>query len=201
MNLKYIALLAASLLVISCSKTITTSSEKHQFSQISKLKSDWNINSGTWSLENDTLTGTGSISKWGVLQSKKILPENYEITATVNQTKESLLEFMLNLDNGKYIRTYLYQIDQNIVIGRGIYNPLKDDDRGGPSLFRKNIALQNNHWYNIKIRVLNKRLFFSVVDQAILECDIPKSNLNETGKIGFLTNGEIKLSNLIIKSL
>lgn len=53
---------------------------------------------------------------------KKQLPENYEIDLKINMANASLFEIMLNLDKGKYIRTYLYQIDQNIVIGDGVYD-------------------------------------------------------------------------------
>ncbi|GAA6767395.1 hypothetical protein AAFH68_33440 [Flavobacterium sp. CGRL1] len=71
--------------------------------------------------------------------SKKQLPKNYEINFKVNMIKESLFEVMLNSDKENYIRTYLYQIDQNIVIGKGVYHKNSDEygKRGGPTLFKK----------------------------------------------------------------
>ena len=131
--------------------------------------------------KNDTLIGTGSPSHWGVAMSKKQLPKDYEINFKVNMTKESLFEIMLNLYKGKYIRTYLYQIDQNIVIGDGVYDK-KDDSygkRGGKTLFRKPMQLENNKWYAVKIKVLNNQLCFSVDDKTTLECSLEKSNLNQ----------------------
>jgi len=190
------------LILSSCSSTISTSKKEYTLQNSKELKSDWKINSREWFLNQDTIAGKGSSSTWGIIESKKQLPDNYEIDLKVNMTKESLFEIMLNLDKDKYIRTYLYQIDQNIVIGDGVY--FKNDDsygkRGGKTLFKKPMELANNTWYDVKIKVINKQLFFSVNDKTV-ECSLEKSNLNQKGKLGFITNGEVKITDLKIKSL
>jgi len=203
MKIKIASILILQLLFISCSSTISTVKKEYTLNNSKELKSDWTINSKEWILKKDTLTGNGSLSPWGVLVSKKQLPENYEIDLKVNMTGESLFEIMLNLDKGKYIRTYLYQIDQNIVIGDGVYDK-KDDSygkRGGKTLFKKPMELENNKWYSVKIKVQNNQIFFSVDNKTSLECSLEKSNLNEKGKLGFITNGEVKITGLKIKSL
>ncbi|MXO05783.1 family 16 glycoside hydrolase [Flavobacterium sp. HBTb2-11-1] len=202
MKTKFAVFLLLQFILISCSSTISTVKKEYALNRSKELKSDWTINSKEWIFKNDTLTGNGSLSPWGVLVSKKQLPENYEIDLKVNMTNESLFEIMLNLDKGKYIRTYLYQIDQNIVIGDGVYDK-KDDSygkRGGKSLFTKPIALENNKWYSVKIRVVNNQIYFSVDSKTTLECSLEKSNLNQKGKLGFITNGEVKITDLKIKS-
>ncbi|TPG44064.1 family 16 glycoside hydrolase [Flavobacterium pectinovorum] len=203
MKIKYITLLVSSLIMISCSTTISTAKKEYKTTEVSKLKSDWNFDSKEWFLEKDTLTGNGGPMHWGVIESKKLLPKNYEIDLKVNMTKESLFEVMLNIDQEKYIRTYLYQIDQNIVIGQGVYNKNSDEygKRGGPTLFKKTMKLENNKWYSIKIRVTNNQLYFSVNNETTLECSLDKSNLSPQGKLGFLTNGEAKITDLTIKTL
>ncbi|WP_316634710.1 hypothetical protein [uncultured Flavobacterium sp.] len=203
MKIKYIALLALSLIMISCTTTISTTKTAYKISNISKLKSDWIFSPKEWFLQKDTLTGTGGPMHWGVIESKKQLPKNYEIDFKVNMTKESLFEVMLNIDKEKYIRTYLYQIDQNIVIGNGVYNKNSDEygKRGGPTLFKKPMTLENNKWYSVKIRVSNNQLYFSVNNETFLECFLEKSNLSQQGKLGFLTNGEAKVIDLNIKTL
>jgi len=203
MKTKIAVFLLLQLILISCSSTISTVKKEYTFNNSKELKSDWAINSKEWILKNDTLIGNGSLSPWGVLVSKKQLPKNYEIDFKVNMTRESLFEIMLNLDKGKYIRTYLYQIDQNIVIGDGLYDK-KDDSygkRGGKTLFRKPMELENNKWYSVKIKVVNSQLFFSVDNKTTLECSLEKSNLNQKGKLGFITNGDVKITDLKIKSL
>jgi hypothetical protein len=203
MKIKIASILILQLLFIFCSSTISTVKKEYTLNNSKELKSDWTINSKEWILKKDTLTGNGSLSRWGVLISKKQLPENYEIDLKVNMTGESLFEIMLNLDKGKYIRTYLYQIDQNIVIGDGIYDK-KDDSygkRGGKTLFKKPMELENNKWYYLKIKVLNNQLYFSVDNKTSIECSIEKSSLNQKGKLGFITNGEVKITGLKIKSL
>lgn len=202
MKTKFAVFLLLQFILISCSSTISTVKKEYTLNNSKELKSDWTINSKEWILKNDTLTGNGSLSPWGVLVSKKQLPANYEIDLKVNMTNESLFEIMLNLDKGKYIRTYLYQIDQNIVIGDGVYDK-KDDSygkRGGKTLFRKPMQLENNKWYAVKIKVVNNQLSFSVDDKTTLECSLEKSNLNQKGKLGFITNGEVKITDLKIKS-
>ncbi|WP_427873088.1 family 16 glycoside hydrolase [Flavobacterium sp. MMS24-S5] len=203
MKIKFAVFLLLQFILISCSSTISTVKKEYTLNHSKKLKSNWTIDSKEWVLKNDTLTGNGSLSPWGVLVSKKQLPNNYEIDFKVNMTNSSLFEIMLNLDKGKYIRTYLYQIDQNIVIGDGIYDK-KDDSygkRGGKTLFKKPMKLENNKWYTIKIRVTNNQLFFSIDDKTTLECSLEKNNLNQKGKLGFITNGEVKITDLRIKSL
>lgn len=202
MKTKFALFLLLQLILISCSGTISTVKKEYTLSTSKELKSNWTINSKEWIQKNDTLTGKGSLSPWGVLVSKKQLPESYEIDLKINMANASLFEIMLNLDKGKYIRTYLYQIDQNIVIGDGVYDK-KDDSygkRGGKTLFRTPMQLENNKWYAVKIKVLNNQLSFSVDDKTSLECSLEKSNLNQKGKLGFITNGEVKITDLRIKS-
>ncbi|SCY15910.1 hypothetical protein SAMN02927916_1310 [Flavobacterium anhuiense] len=203
MKTKFAVFLLLQFILISCSSTISTVKKEYTLNNSKELKIDWTINSKEWILKNDTLTGKGSLSPWGVLVSKKQLPENYEINLKANMTNESLFEIMLNLDKGKYIRTYLYQIDQNIVIGDGVYDK-KDDSygkRGGKTLFRKPMQLENNKWYAVKIKVMNNQLSFSVDGKTSLECSLEKSNLNQKGKLGFITNGEVKITDLNIRTL
>jgi hypothetical protein len=85
------------LLISSCA-AISTSEKQYKLANTSKLKSEWNFNTKEWILASDTLTGNGGPMHWGVIESKKQLPENYEINFKVNMTKESLFEVMLNID-------------------------------------------------------------------------------------------------------
>ncbi|WP_394772706.1 hypothetical protein [Flavobacterium sp.] len=203
MKIKYLALLVFSLIISSCCGTISTTKKEYKISESATLKSEWKSNPKEWFLQKDTLKGIGGPMHWGVIESKKELPENYEIDFKVNMTKESLFEVMLNIEKEQYIRTYLYQIDQNIVIGRGVYKKGSDEyeKRGGPTLFKKPMKLENNKWYAIKVKVLNNQLYFSVNNETTLECSLEKSNLSQQGKLGFITNGEVKIINLTIKSL
>ena len=203
MKIKSIAVMAVVLVGISCSTTISTANKEYKITKISKFKSDWDFNSKEWLLQKDTIIGIGGPMHWGVIESKKQLPKNYEINFKINITKESLFEVMLNIDKEKYIRAYLYQIDQNIVIGQGVYNKNSDEysKRGGPTLFKKPMKLENNKWYSVKIRVANNQLYFSVDNETFLECSIEKSNLSQQGKLGFLANGQAKIIDLTIKTI
>lgn len=202
MKFKCITILVFQLLLLSCSNTISSVKKEYTLKSASKIKSAWNIDSKEWSLKNDTLIGNGGPMHWGVIMSKKDLPENYEINFKVNITKESLFEVMLNTDKENYIRTYLYQIDQNMIIGKGTYHKNNDEygKRGGPTLLKKAIELTNNKWYGVTIKVINNQLSFSV-DNKMLECSLVEKNLSQKGKIGFITNGEVKVTDLNIKTI
>ncbi|MFH6967108.1 family 16 glycoside hydrolase [Flavobacterium sp. FlaQc-28] len=203
MRFSYYTTVFAILLLTSCSTSISTVRKEYKLAEVSKLKSDWNSDSKEWFLKKDTLIGNGNLQHWGVILSKKQLSKNYEIDFKANLTKGSLFEIMLNSDKENYIRTYLYQIDQNIVIGKGVYDKNSDEygKRGGKSLFTKPMKLENNKWYTIKIKVQNNQLLFSVNNQTSLECSLEKSNLSQKGKLGFITNGEVKITDLSIKTL
>ena len=203
MKIKYLTFLASTILLISCSGTISTAKKEYQITKTAALKSDWNFNPNEWRLQNDTLTGNGGPMHWGVIESKKKLPKNYEIDFKVNIVKESLFEVMLHIHQENYIRAYLYTIDKNIIIGRGVYHKNNDEygKRGGPSLFKKPMQLENNKWYTVKIRVSNNQLYFAVNNQTFLECSVEKSNLNQQGQLGFITNGQAKITDLTIKTI
>ncbi|MDL2142288.1 hypothetical protein QQY79_07120 [Flavobacterium tructae] len=203
MKIKYLSFLASTMLLISCSGTISTAKKEYQITKTAALKSDWNFNPNEWRLQNDTLTGNGGPMHWGVIESKKKLPKNYEIDFKVNIVKESLFEVMLHIHQENYIRAYLYTIDKNIIIGRGVYHKNNDEygKRGGPSLFKKPMQLENNKWYTVKIRVSNNQLYFAVNNQTFLECSVEKSNLNQQGQLGFITNGQAQITNLTIKTI
>lgn len=203
MKIKYLSFLASTMLLISCSGTISTAKKEYQITKTAALKSDWNFNPNEWRLQNDTLTGNGGPMHWSVIESKKKLPKNYEIDFKVNIVKESLFEVMLHIHQENYIRAYLYTIDKNIIIGRGVYHKNNDEygKRGGPSLFKKPMQLENNKWYTVKIRVSNNQLYFAVNNQTFLECSVEKSNLNQQGQLGFITNGQAQITDLTIKTI
>ncbi|WP_166926375.1 hypothetical protein [Flavobacterium poyangense] len=203
MKFKYLLLFLSPLWLLSCSSTISTPKKEYHLTKASQLKSGWQQDPKSWIVQKDTLIGRGGPMAWSVMESKKQLPKNYEIDLKVNMTKESLFEIMLHIDKEKYIRTYLYRIEQKIIIGRGKYIKGSNEynKHGGPSLFKKPINLQNDHWYAVKIRVLNNQLFFSVDNDTQLECSIEKNNLSQHGKLGFITNGGVKITDLVVKSI
>lgn len=191
------------LVLISCSTTISTSKKEYQISEKSKLEKDWQYDPKEWTLQNQSFNGTGSPEHWAGITSKKDLPENYEITFEINLTSGNLFEVMLNFEDQNYIRAYLYNIDQNIFIGRGIYDKNSDEygKRGGPTILKKPFDFSSNVWHKVKIQVQNKQLKFIVDENTSLECSLEKQNLSQKGKIGFLTNGKAQMKDLKIKTL
>lgn len=189
--------------LISCSPTISTKEKEYKISEKTKFKKEWKFKAKEWSLESKILEGNGSPEHWAALISKKNLPENYEITFEMMLLSGNLTEVMLNFDKADYIRAYAYNIDKNIIIGKGTYNEKSDEygKRGGPTLLKKSFDFPSNLWHRIKIKVENSQLQFTVNESITLECSLEKYNLSQKGKLGFITNGKTEIKNLVIKTL
>src|SRR4051812_12247257 len=86
------------LTLISCSPVITSYKKEYQITEKSKLQSDWKFDIKEWSLENQIINGSGSAEHWAAITSKKELPENYEITLSINLISGNLFETMLHFD-------------------------------------------------------------------------------------------------------
>ncbi|KRD10083.1 hypothetical protein ASE21_10195 [Flavobacterium sp. Root901] len=190
-------------ILISCSPTLSTKDKEYQISEKTKFEKEWKFEAKEWSLENKILEGNGSAEHWAAIISKKNLPENYEITFEMKLLAGNLTEVMLNFDKTNYIRAYAYNIDKNIIIGRGTYNEKSDEygKRGGPTLLKKPFDFTSNIWHLVKIKVQNNQLQFTVNDNITLECSLEKYNLSSKGKLGFITNGKTEIKNLVIKTL
>jgi len=75
MKIRYISLLVLPLIIASCCCTISTAKKAYTITETKPLKSNWKFNSKEWLLKKDTLIGTGGPMHWGVIESKKQLPE------------------------------------------------------------------------------------------------------------------------------
>ncbi len=172
------------------------------YQQNDDLDAFWEILSQNWKMENGMLQGEGENMNWGVLLSRDSLPSNYEIELDVNMVAGSLFELMLNIDGDKYVRAYLYEIEQNVNFGRGEFS-YSAEGRPGGGITVKSAAVEilNNTWYHIKIKSLNNRLVLKINDNKLLELSIIEEKLSTKGRLGLLTNGQALIKNLTIKSL
>jgi hypothetical protein len=190
------------LLLLSCSTSKVSTNYKYEPNNKSDLEAYWNIYSGTWSFTNNVINGIGDTFGWSILKSSEKLPRNYKIELNAKFVEGSLLELMLNFNKNRYIRAYLYEIQQEVIIGKGYFNRF-DEERpgGGPSLYSKPIEIKYDEWYNIKIEVLNNNLTITINNSVSLSCSFSEHNLSKKGCLGLLTNGNIEIKDLVIESI
>ncbi|MGO3707840.1 MAG: hypothetical protein ACTJGD_10545 [Mesonia hippocampi] len=192
MKTKHIVLPLFILLLFSCAGS----------KNISLEKSDWKIISGNWTLDEYTYIGNGKSLEWATLTSLEKLPKNYSIELDVNMLDGSLFELMLNLNQDEYLRAYLYTIENALKIGRGRFDETNTERPGGGSTFiEKPIEIQNNTWYNVKVKLYKDNLSIFIDDVLIIDKQIAKYELNNPGYLGLITNGKTIVKNLAIKKL
>lgn len=118
---------------------------------------------------------------------------------------------MLHLSSNKYVRVYLYQIDQGVYFGDGTF---VEDNRpgeigletvlesigGGPTLVAHGFPVKVNVWYGITATAVGNKYTVKVGGLKLIEYVDKKNNLSKEGSIGFLTNGHIQLDEVVITS-
>ncbi len=172
------------------------------YKQDDKLNAHWKILTQNWKANNGMIEGNGGNMDWGVLLLKDSLPRNYEIDLDVNMVNASLFELMLNIDEDKYIRVYLYEIEHAVKIGRGEFAQVTEGrPGGGPTIETIPIELRNNTWNNLKITYSNKLLVVKLNSNKTLDYSLKDENLSTKGILGLLTNGEVLIKNMVIKAV
>ena len=77
---------------------------------------------------------------------------------------------MLNISDDKYVRAYLYKINQKVVLDQGNFD-INDKKRpgGGPSLHVKAFDIENNKWYDMKVCCINNNLTIKMKGKQVLQ--------------------------------
>jgi len=162
----------------------------------------WESYSGNWKIENGIITGTKNGDDWAIIRTHKKLPKSYEIKLEAMIIYGEIIEVMPNFNDQTYIRSYLYEIEQNMTIGLGEFQPgYFLGTTGGITLKDKSLEVKLNKWYTIKIRVDGDNYSYIVNDSKELKASFSKSKLSNYGHLGLSTNGSIKIKNITIKKL
>ena len=167
---------------------------------LSSLK--WESYSGNWKIEDGIITGTKNSDDWAIIRTHKKLPKSYQIKLEAMIIYGEIVEVMPNFNDQTYIRSYLYEIEQNMTIGLGEFQPgYFLGTTGGITLKNKGLEVKLNQWYTIKIRVDGDNYSYIVDDNKELKASFLKNKLSKSGHLGLSTNGSVKIKNLTIKKL
>ncbi len=179
------------------------------------LNSKWQVITGDWYAKDGVLNG---ISKqktsfggpvWAILTLDEELPEDYTVSFRVKIIEGEVAELMLRLSNNRYVRAYLYEIDQAVMLGDGKFlrknmpgsiglDEIMDNLGGGTTVAEHSYPILKNRWYSVKVTARKNHFTISVGGQNIVEYTDHKKQLNAQGTIGFISNGHMQFDDVSI---
>ena len=182
------------------------------------LTSDWQILTGEWTIKDGALNGASNQKTsygtpvWAIITLDKELPANYSISFRTKIISGELTELMLHLSNNRYVRVYLYSIDQAVVLGDGKIlqenrpgeigaDKIMDSLGGGGSVARQGFPVLTNTWYNVRVVATGSTYAIFVGGQRIIQYEDEKGLLNKEGTIGFISNGQMQFDDIKIAGI
>lgn len=179
------------------------------------LDARWQIVSGDWRVQAGRLIGRGraadgrSDRAWALLTLDQNLPDDYTVAVRVRLKQANLAEIMVRLAGGRYVRVYLYDIDQDVVLGKGAFTERQAPGAlspqevqaslgGGASLVQKSFPVQRATWYRLRVTVRGLRYRISVGGQELIDFRDTRGKLSRKGTIGLLSNGEVEFDDVVV---
>lgn len=184
------------------------------FSEAS-LGNDWQVVSGDWSLKDGVLNGVSNQKNefggpvWAAVTLNRELPANYSVSFRTRIVDGEVSELMLHLSNNRYVRAYLYEINQAVILGDGTF--LRDDKPGeanlednlknlggGPTVAQRGFPITKGTWYNVKVTAKDNTYTVSVGGQLVLKYVDSMDGLSKEGTVGLISNGHMQYDDLKI---
>lgn len=179
------------------------------------LDTKWQIITGDWYIKDGVLNGVSNQKTsfggpvWAILSLDKQLPSDYTVSFRTKIVEGEVTELMLHLSNNRYVRAYLYAIDQAVMLGDGEFlqknmpgsiglDEIMDNLGGGITVAQHGFPIFNNRWYQVKVTAVSNNYSISVGGQEIISYSDRKGLLNTRGTIGFISNGHMHYDDLII---
>ena len=191
---------------------------KEDFSD-SSFSTEWTTLTGKWKVENGALNGRvnrqTSIGTpvWAITTLNQELPvDNYSVSFRTRIIKGEVSELMLHVSNNRYVRAYVYTIDQAVVLGDGKVlernepgsigaDKIMDYIGGGPSLSQNGFPIQKDNWYNVVVTAKDNLYTITIGGQEVVRFIDAQKKLNPRGTIGFISNGQIQFDDVMIKGV
>ena len=181
------------------------------------LSSDWQPVSGEWKVDQGLLKGVGSHfttdagRQWASITLSRAIPADSIVTFKVRIVDGSTAELMLRLSKNKYVRAYIYAIDQSVNLGAGTFI---GDDRpgsiglkevlqsigGGPTLTSHSFPIRMSTWYSVAVTAIGNQYVIKIGGQTVVEFTDTGGKLNREGALGFITNGSIEIDDLEVRA-
>ncbi|OHV29722.1 MULTISPECIES: protein kinase domain-containing protein [Pseudofrankia] len=174
----------------------------------SRLGPEWKVLAGSWRVENGALVGQADqTGPWPVIALSRDIPKDSVVSFRAKLTGDaSLVELMMHLTNRRYVRAYLYSIDQAATLGDGTLDWDRSSSAGanpgGPTVAQKDFSIAHDRWYSLTITARGGAYTVAVDGTIVVEYDDPTGTLSQQGGIGFVGNGSTVLfDDLVVRAL
>lgn len=182
------------------------------------LNNHWQVITGNWYVKDGSLNGVSTQKNswggpvWAIVTLDKDLPANHSITFRTKIIDGAVSELMLHLSNNRYVRVYLYSIDQAIKLGDGDFleenkpgqiglDEIMNSLGGGETVAQHGFPIASDIWYSVKVTAKDSTYTINVGGQRMLQYEDVNGKLNKEGTIGFISNGHMQYDDIKISKL
>jgi hypothetical protein len=166
------------------------------------LRDEWQVLTGSWRSAGGTLKGR-SQGGFAVATLDVDLPKDYAVSFRTRFGDGRLAELMLRLVSNRYVRVYLYEIDQAVVLGSGTFIGFLGDITpgvsspgevqkslgGGESLVETPFPVRRGVWYRVTASARARNYSIEVGGQEVISYQDKGRKLPTRGTIGLIVNG------------
>lgn len=175
-----------------------------------KLSSKWSVVNGDWSVKDSCLVGSRNSDDWGIILSRKKLPENYILTfSALPDSAANLFEIIANLKGEKFFGIMQNQLEESIELeDRSLYS--KKNRIKEKTLVRTTgnigqlpeIKYPNSYeWMHWKILRTGNQVYIWINDEDIISFTDKIDLLNTKGKFGFIISGKVRIKDICLYSV
>jgi hypothetical protein len=205
------------------------------------LDDSWQPVTGDWYIRNGILNGEagsvapdpGTLEIWGLTETDDIpeeleellkqpawaaitlveeVPNNCVVSFRIQIVAGSTGELMLHLARNRYVRVYIYEIDQSVNLGDGSFlrenrpgwqghEEVLANIGGGFTLAQHAFPVKLGVWYQMNVSALQNEYKVQIGGQTIIEYRDSTNQLSDEGTLGFLTNGHVRVDDVIVAKL
>lgn len=179
------------------------------------LGRDWQVISGDWQIQAGELHGvvtertSSDTPVWAVLTLNRTLPADYTVSLRTRIQEGEVSELMVHLSNNRYVRAYLYEIDQAVMLGNGRFlsenrpgqeglDEVLGHLGGGPTVLQHAVPIVRDRWYHVRVSISGNRYRISVGGQELVDHTDTAGELSPTGTIGLISNGHMAFDDIAV---
>jgi hypothetical protein len=181
-----------------------------------KLEKSWQIVSGKWFVKDGELHGIGThynpTREWGIITLNKQIPSEVIISLNICIKEGALGELMFHLSENKYVRVYLYEIDQEITLGNGTFiennqpgsiglDEVIESLGGGETIKNHSYPVKLGQWYSLSVKYEKGEYTIMAGGQTLIKYKDAVGRLQSDGTIGLIANGHICFDDIVISKV
>ncbi len=173
----------------------------------------WQIYSGSWYIDDGELHGIGKTVppdvEWAAITLNLGIPDEVAVSFKMKIIDGFLGELLFHLANNRYVRVYLNNIEQTLILGDGIFAENTNignriytvSPGGGRTVREQSLPVKTGQWYLVSVKYMDNDYSVSVGGQTLITYSDPEKKLQSTGTIGLIANGHISFDDIVISKV